>query len=58
MAVNVVRWVFGDQYVSSAASRMMCGMRNRIANRNSAKMQKQTSNLEFENKSHESASHN
>lgn len=58
MAVNVVRWVFGDQYVSSAASRMMCGMRNRIANRNSAKMQKQTSNPEFENKSHESASHN
>jgi len=50
MAVNAVRWVFGDQYLSSAAGRMMCGMRNRMA----AKMQKQTSSAEFENQSHES----
>ncbi|XP_001947749.1 very-long-chain 3-oxoacyl-CoA reductase-B [Acyrthosiphon pisum] len=52
MAVNVVRWVFGDQYLSSAAGQMMCGMRNRIA----AKMQKQKSSAEFENQSHDSGS--
>lgn len=58
MAVNVVRWVFGDQYLSSAAGRMMCGMRDRIVKRDSAKMQKQTFNAEFENQSHESGNHN
>lgn len=57
MVVNVIRWVIGDQYLSGAAGRIMCGMRNRIAN--SAKMKKQTSSFElFENQSHESGSHN
>ncbi|XP_026821487.1 very-long-chain 3-oxoacyl-CoA reductase-like [Rhopalosiphum maidis] len=46
IAVNAVRWIFGNEYLTSAAGRMMCGVRDRIARHESAKMQKPTSSAE------------
>lgn len=57
MAINTVRWVFGDEYLSSAAGRMMCGIRDRMASQDLAKMQKPTSSANSENQSYGSGSH-
>ncbi|KAE9527852.1 hypothetical protein AGLY_012676 [Aphis glycines] len=57
MAINTVRWVFGDEYLSSTAGRIMCGFRDRLANQDLAKMQKPTSSANFENRSYGSGSH-
>lgn len=57
MAINTVRWVFGNEYLSSAACRIMCGNRDRMAKQDLAKMQKPTSSANFENQSYGSGSH-
>ncbi|XP_027836471.2 uncharacterized protein LOC114119178 [Aphis gossypii] len=57
MAINTVRWLFGDEYVSNAAGRIMCGYRDRLANQDLAKMKKPTSSANFENQSYGSGSH-
>lgn len=57
MAINTVRWVFGDVYLSNAAGRMMCGIRDRMAGQDLAKMQKSTSSGNIKKTSYESGSH-